>query len=70
MFCIILAALLSNVSTISAIKPLPSEDSTIAAPFSLVGAAQHLWESTRYGNDTLVTKLHLILSASILIAGA
>ena len=51
MFCVILAALLNSVSTTSAIKPLPSEDSGIAAPFSLVGAAQHLWESTRYGNE-------------------
>lgn len=68
-FCVILAALLSSVSTISTIKPLPSEDSGIAAPFSFVGAAQHLWELTRYGNDTLVTKLRLILSVSILIAG-
>lgn len=51
MFCVILAALLNSVSTTSAIKPLPSEDSGVAAPFSLVGAAQHLWESTRYGNE-------------------
>lgn len=56
MFCVILAALLNSVSTTSAIKPLPSEDSGVAAPFSLVGAAQHLWELTRYGNDTFVTK--------------
>ena len=68
-FCVAFAVLLSNVSTISAIKPLPSEDSGIAAPFSFVGAAQHLWELTRNGDDTFVTKLHLILSASILIAG-
>lgn len=51
MFCVILAALLSSVSTISTIKLLPSEDNTIAAPFSFAGAAQHLWESTRYGNE-------------------
>ena len=69
MFYVILAALLSSVSTISTIKPPPSEDGSIAAPSSFVGAAQHLWKLARYGNDTLVTKLHLILSASILIAG-
>ena len=31
MFCVILAALLSSISTISTIKPLPSEDSGIAS---------------------------------------
>ena len=43
MFCVILAALLSSVSTISTIKSLSSEDSGIAAPLLACHYDWTLW---------------------------
>jgi hypothetical protein len=55
MFCVILAALLSSVSTISTIKPLPSEDSGIAAPLLTCHYGWTLW-CILYSLSTYLTK--------------